>query len=190
MQSNIEKSFTVHEPADKVWTFLRDPRRVVTCVPGAQLTEQIDDKTYKGEVGMKVGPVVTHFSGEIHIDGLDDERRELRISGTGADTGGKGSASMQMVGRVTAKDDGTTEVFNSMEITVVGRLAQFGSRMMQDISNRMFAQFTDCLAQNLATMEADAAGAAPEAPAPAPIKALPLFFAALWAAIKRLFGRG
>lgn len=190
MQSKIEKTFTVPEAPEVVWAFLRDPFRVVTCVPGAQLTEQVDEHTYRGAVSMKVGPVVTDFQGEVHLDLRDDAARELRLSGTGTDTKGKGSASMKMVGRVQAAEGGGTEVYSSMEVSVVGRLAQFGARMMQDISNRMFAQFTECLAGSLA---AAPAGGAEDAPAPAPpepIRALPLFLSALLGMLKRLFGRG
>ena len=63
MALKIEKSFQVKEPLEKVWSFLSDPRKVASCVPGAQITEQVDDKNYKGAISVKVGPSVTDYKG-------------------------------------------------------------------------------------------------------------------------------
>jgi len=205
MQVTIDESFQVDAPIDEVWAMLSDPSRVVTCVPGAKITETVDERTYKGTVSMKVGPVVTNFKGDIEIETSDDATHELVLVGNGVDAKGKGSATMKLVGTLRARDGGGTAVSTSMEVSVVGRLAQFGSRMMEDVSKRLFAQFVDCFKENVQPAappaeatedeaeETPASEAPPkaEAPPPAsePVKALPLFFQAIGDAIRRFFRR-
>src|ERR1700679_3070000 len=94
----IEKTFRVDEPVEKVWALLSDPRKVATCVPGAQITEQVDDKTYKGAIKVKAGPSTNEFKGELQVLLLDAQSHELEILGKGQDVRGKGSASMKMTG--------------------------------------------------------------------------------------------
>src|SRR5215469_10122749 len=126
MGQKIEKTFTVKEQLDRVWDFLSDPRKVATCVPGAQITEQVDDKNYKGTISVKVGPSVTDYRGEVQIVRLDTQNHEIEILGKGQDVRGRGSASMKMTGKLRALPDGGTEVISVSEINVVGILAQMG----------------------------------------------------------------
>jgi hypothetical protein len=79
MPLKIEKTFEVGQPIEKVWAFLSDPRKVATCVPGAQITEQVDEKTYKGAIKVKVGPSVTDYTGEVQIVRLDPQNHEIEI---------------------------------------------------------------------------------------------------------------
>jgi carbon monoxide dehydrogenase subunit G len=179
----IEKTFQVKEPLDKVWSFLSDPRKVAVCVPGAQITEQVDQKTYKGAISVKVGPSVTDYKGEVTIVRLDPQNHEIEILGKGQDVRGRGSASMKMTGKLRALDDGGTEVTSISELNVVGILAQMGSRVITEVSNIMFAEFT----RNFQTqLEGLATASQPAAEATAkPISAISL----AWQAIKELFGR-
>src|SRR4029077_15113908 len=126
MAVKIEKTFRVDEPTDKVWAFLSDPRKVGACVPGAQITEQVDETTYKGAIKVKVGPSVTDYKGEVQIVRLDAAAHEIEILGKGQDTKGKGSASMKMTGKLREVDGGT-EVSSVAELNIVGILAQMGS---------------------------------------------------------------
>ncbi|HEY6248657.1 MAG TPA: SRPBCC family protein [Candidatus Angelobacter sp.] len=195
MAVRIEKTFQVQQPMEKVWSFLSDPRKVVVCVPGAQITEQVDDRHYKGSISMKVGPSVSDFRGEIEILRLDPQAHEIEIFGKGQDIRGKGGASMKMTGTLRALPDGGAEVISVSEISVVGILAQVGSRMINEVSNIMFQQFVANFQEQLKAIpdakSLGAAAAAPPAtaPAPKPIKALPLALRALWAAITGLFRR-
>jgi uncharacterized protein len=141
MALKIEKTFEVQEPLDEVWAFLSDPRKVATCVPGAEITEQVDEKTYKGAIRVKVGPSVTDYKGEVQIVQLDAQNHEIEILGKGQDVRGRGSASMRMTGKLRALDNGGTEVTSVSEIGVVGILAQMGSRVITEVSNIMFGQF-------------------------------------------------
>jgi carbon monoxide dehydrogenase subunit G len=141
MALKIEKIFEVQEPLEKVWAFLSDPRKVATCVRGAQITEQVDEKTYKGAIKVKVGPSVTDYKGEVQIVRLDAQNHEIEILGKGQDVRGRGSASMRMTGKLRALDNGGTEVTSVSEINVVGILAQMGSRVITEVSNIMFQEF-------------------------------------------------
>lgn len=193
MLVKIEKTFQVQQPIEKVWSVLSDPRKVVVCVPGAQITEQVDERTYKGSVSAKVGPTVSDYRGQVQIIRLDQQAHKIEIEGKGQDVRGKGSASLKMTGKLRALPDGGTEVASVSEISVVGILAQVGSRMINEVSNIMFQQFVANFQQQLQQIPnsnnpghyADPAAATPVEPKP--IRAFPLALAALWAAIKRLF---
>jgi uncharacterized protein len=184
MAIKIEKSFQVHEPVEKVWEFLSDPRKVVTCVPGAQITEQVDERTYKGAISVKVGPSVTDYKGEVQIVRLDASAHEIEILGKGQDVRGKGSASMKMTGKLTPLPDGGTEVFTASELNVVGILAQMGNRVINEVSNIMFEKFTKDFRQKLEAGP-DQAGTEAGASSSKPVSGLSVAFSALKAAVTR-----
>ena len=196
MAIRIEKTFQVQEPLESVWKFLGDPKKVANCVPGAQITEAVDDRTYKGVIKVQVGPSVTDYKGQVHIERLDDENHEIEIVGKGQDVRGKGSASMKMNGRVRSLPDGSTEVASVSEVNVVGLLAQLGARMINEVSNKMFEEFTTNFKARLQqerpqqtspqTPPSPGSGATDE---PRPIKALPLVMSVLWESIVRVFRR-
>ena len=142
MATEITKTFQVKEPVEQVWSLLSDPRRVATCVPGAKITEQVDEKTYKGTISVRVGPSSTDYKGELEIIRLDAEKHEMEILGKGQDVKGRGSASMKMTSKLRSLEDGGTEVTSVAEVNVVGILAQMGSRVISEVSNIMFGQFT------------------------------------------------
>jgi carbon monoxide dehydrogenase subunit G len=185
MAVKIEKTFRVDEPVDKVWAFLSDPKKVGLCVPGAQITEQVDERTYKGAIKVKVGPSVTDYKGEVQIVRKDDTAHEIEILGKGQDVRGKGSAQMKMTGKLRAVDGGT-EVINTSELNVVGILAQMGSRVITEVSNIMFEQFVNNFRKQL--QSPDAAGAEANAAPPKPISAVGVAFSALKAAVSRHSG--
>jgi carbon monoxide dehydrogenase subunit G len=179
----IEKTFQVKEPVEKVWSVLSDPRKVAVCVPGAQITERVDEKTYKGAISVRVGPSVTDYKGEVTIVRLDPQNHEIEILGKGQDVRGRGSASMKMTGKLRALDAGGTEVTSISELNVVGILAQMGSRVISEVSNIMFAEFTKNF-QALLEQPGDASASAVDAVAK-PISATSL----AWQAAKGVFRR-
>jgi len=177
MAIQIEKTFQVEEPIAQVWSLLSDPRRVATCVPGASITEQVDEKTYKGTISVKVGPSATDYKGELQIVRLDAENHEIEIFGKGQDMKGRGSASMKMTGKARSLESGGTEVTSDSEVNVVGILAQMGARVIQEVSNVIFAQFVKNFQAQLRS-PSDAA----------PAEAKPLSAGAVaWAAAKGAF---
>lgn len=185
-----EQTFQVHAPIAQVWALLSDPRKVATCVPGAQITEQVDDKTYRGSISVKVGPSVTDYKGEVQIVRLDAQNYEMQILGKGQDVRGKGSASMKMTGKLRTLPNGGTEVISVSEVNVVGILAQMGARVINEVSNIMFQEFTRNFQERLQQESAGTpATGTPEAPAPAakPIGGLSLAWKAFWSTITGLF---
>ncbi len=189
MAVRIEKRFRIDVPIEEVWNFLSDPRRVVTCVPGAQITEALNERTYLGSISVKVGPSVTDYKGEVTIERLDPQNHEMELVGRGKDVLGKGSASMRMTGRLRSLAEGGTEVTGISEVNVVGVLAQFGSRMIQEVSNQMFAEFTANFERQLQRTPESSKGETQAAPQPRPIRVIPLVLSALWAPVDRFFRR-
>jgi len=166
----IEKSFTVNAPADAVWDFLTDPRRVASCLPGAAVTEQVDDATYAGTITVKAGPVTASYKGKLRFERLDRAAGEAELSGSGQETRGKGGADLRMKSRVTEKGPAETEVVVTSDVNVVGVLAQFGRGMIQDVSDQLFGRFTECMRGELEGAAAPAA-VPPQAAVPPPAAA-------------------
>ena len=184
MALQVEKSFRVNEPIEKVWSFLSDPAKVASCVPGAQLTERLDERTYKGTISVKVGPSITDYKGEVQIVRLDAENHEIEMLGKGQDVRGRGSATMKMTGKLRTLEDGATEVASISEVNVVGILAQMGSRVISEVSNIMFEQFS----KNFQTLLQ--APAPPPEPGNTETKPKPIVATSLaWQTGKRLFRR-
>jgi uncharacterized protein len=150
MAITIEKSFSVDASPDAVWAFLTDPHKVADCLPGAAITEQIDESTFAGSMTVKVGPVSSKYKGQIKFDRLDPAARVAELSGRGQDVRGKGGADMKMTSRLVATPDGGTEATVTSEVNVTGILAQFGRGMIQDVSDQMFETFTTNMRRQLA----------------------------------------
>jgi len=195
MAIKIERSFQIQEPPENVWRLLCDPRRVASCIPGAQVTEMVDERTYKGLIKVQVGPSVTDYKGQAHIERLDDSSHEIEIVGKGQDIRGKGSASMKMSGTVRSLPEGGSEVVTVSEINVVGLLAQLGGRMINEVAGKMFEQFTLNLRREL-ERERSGTTTSPESgqisKEPQPVKALPIVASAIGEGIarsvKQIFG--
>ena len=182
MAVQIENKVQVSEPIQKVWAFLSDPRKVATCVPGAKITEQVDEKTYNGTISVKVGPTVSEYSGELQILRIDPENHEIELLGKGRDVRGRGSASMKMTGKLRVVDGGITEMTSVSEVNLIGIVAQMGARVITEVSNVMFGQFTKNLQARL--QQPEGASDAPGGEV-LPVKATSV----AWEAGKRLFRR-
>ena len=147
----IEKTFVVKASPSAVWGFLTDPHRVARCLPGAAITEQIDEQTYAGTITVKVGPVSASYKGRVRFEHLDAALRSAEIVASGQDIRGKGGADMRMRSRLVEKAPGETEVVATSEVNVTGILAQFGRGMIQDVSDQMFQKFTEAVRAELET---------------------------------------
>jgi carbon monoxide dehydrogenase subunit G len=163
MGLQIEKSFVVQAPAAAVWAFLTDPYRVARCLPGAAITEKIDDQTYAGTITVKVGPVTANYRGKMRFERLDEAAGEADIAGSGQETRGKGGADMRMKSRVVARGPGETEVSVVSDVNVMGVLAQFGRGMIQDVSDQLFQKFSDAMRRELETPAVSPASLTPPA---------------------------
>ena len=154
MQATISKQFSIEEPIEKVWAGLSNPIQISGCVPGAKITEQVDDKNYKGEVILKFGPIKASYDGVITIEQMDNDNHHMVLVGKGLDSKGKGSAEMTMTGSAVSTDTGTDIDFN-MNVNVQGTIAQFGSRLINDVSDQLMKQFIDNFKALLAGEEVD-----------------------------------
>ena len=155
----IENQFEVAASPDRVYAFLLDVNRVVTCMPGAELSEVVDPTTFKGKVRIKVGPITVSYNGTARISERDDASRAATLEAEGRETTGPGSA--RATARMSVADgtgDGASTVTLVTDYTVAGRIANFGRGVMEDVSRRLVSQMADCIKSNLET----------PAPAPAP----------------------
>jgi carbon monoxide dehydrogenase subunit G len=166
MGLQIEKRFTVRAPRSAVWEFLTNPYKVASCLPGAAITEKLDDATYGGTITVKLGPVTASYRGKMRFARLDMEAGEAEIAASGQETRGKGGADMRMKSRVVALGPGETEVTVVSDVNVMGVLAQFGRGMIQDVSDLLFQKFTEAMRSQLEGPAAAAvAGTSATAPA-------------------------
>ena len=153
MQLTINQSFQTSVSIDTVWDFLNDPYKVVTCVPGALITEEIDPNNFKGTIKIKVGPITTEYNGDVSIEVRDKANYELKLTGEGVATKGMGNASMVMNATLKTLDNGRTEVAINVNTTISGRVAQLGSRMIKAVSDKMFDDFVNNFEQRLQSDE-------------------------------------
>ena len=154
MKTTIEKEFQLQEPIAKIWSQLSDPTQVVECVPGAALTEKVDDANYKGTVTTSFGPVKASYNGAITITEMDAAQYKMTLNGKGLDSKGKGSAEMTMQSQLKEHEGGTAVKF-AMEISTSGMLAQFGSRLINDVSDQLLNKFSDNFRNKLAGQAVD-----------------------------------
>ena len=144
----IEEKFTVAASADTVWAFLTDPKRVAAALPGAEISEQIDETTYSGGMSVKVGPLAAAYTGTVAFE-LDEEAKSAVVHAKGQGKAGMGNADMKMTSRVVALGPGETQVTVEADLSVTGILAQLGRGMMQHVSRKMFKEFTEVLGKEL-----------------------------------------
>jgi hypothetical protein len=187
MAITIRETFTVRAPVDAVWQFVTDPEKVVTCMPGAELQEVVDERTFLGNVKVKVGAITASYKGRVRFTEVDAGGHTLQMVAEGRDTSG-GTAKGTMLGRLRSLPDGRTEVVAEASIDLTGRIMQVGRGMIQGVSQQLFQQFA---ASTKARLEAAQAGAAaPSVPAATtPIRIVPLLLQTLLAAIRRFFRR-
>jgi len=173
MALKIEKSFVIRAPLATVWEFLTDPHRVVRCLPGAAITEQVDERTWAGTITVKVGPVAASYKGKMRFERLDAAAHEAEIAASGQDIRGKGGADMRMKSRLAERSPRETEVAATSEVNVTGILAQLGRGMIQDVSDQMFEKFTTAMRADLESA-GGGNGAANAGPQPAASEAAPI----------------
>lgn len=194
----LENSFAVAAAPDRVFAYLLDVNKVVGCVPGAELTEVVDESTFKGRVKVKVGPITVAYNGTARIVERNESERSAHLQAEGRETTGPGSA--RATARMSVEADGAGSVIKIVtEYSVQGRVAQFGRGVMEDVSRRIVNEMAACIKANIeaaappSQSSGDGGGANPDPPAAItakPVNAVPLFFQVLWAGIQKLFGRG
>jgi carbon monoxide dehydrogenase subunit G len=157
----IANEFEVAAPPERVYEFLLDVNRVVTCMPGAELSEVVDPETFKGKVKIKVGPITVAYNGTARIAERDETARRAVLQADGRETTGPGSARATAVMTVEPSDSGSRVKLDT-DFNVAGRVANFGRGVMEDVSRRLVSQMAQCIKSNL---ESDAAAETASAPA-------------------------
>ena len=167
---DLNHEFIVNVPVNDAWIILTDLERIAPCLPGAQLTE-VEGDTYRGQVKVKVGPIVAQFKGQASFVTRDDAAHTASLKGEGRDTTGKGTASAIITAQLTSVTPTSTKCTVVTNLTISGKVAQFGRGALADVSDKLLAQFSENLNQLItsapATPSAPAASTAPAAAAPA-----------------------
>lgn len=201
MEVKLEKQYPLAVDPVRAWALLSDLKSTAACMPGAEITEQLSETSFKGAVKVKVGPASAQFGGTVDVLERSEVDRRVVIRGKGADKGGS-SASMDLTASIVA-DPVTPSacILNGTAVMIVnGKFAQFGGRMMGSVSEMLLGQFVEQFGATAQAMppsgSSEALTADPGAPsATPPPKARELDgLAIVWALIKgwfgRLFGRG
>jgi carbon monoxide dehydrogenase subunit G len=161
----LTHEFTVDTPIDRAWAVLTDIERIAPCMPGAELTG-VDGDTYHGLVKVKVGPITAQYKGTASFVEKDETAHRVVLKAAGRDARGQGNASALVTAVMTEQGE-RTRVAITTDMTVSGRVAQFGRGVMADITARLLQQFVDNLEADVlapagkgAAVDAGAAGAA------------------------------
>jgi carbon monoxide dehydrogenase subunit G len=188
----LDKVYPIAASANAGWQILQDIEAVASCMPGAEITERSDETHFKGRIKVKIGPAVAAFKGDIEVRGMVTEKRELTLFGKGADTKGTSSASMLLTATIRETANGQCELIGKSEVTVNGKMASFGGRMMDSISDRILQQFADNFANKVIALgegsDAEAA-AAKVAEAPKELNGLAIVWHFILDFCNKLFGR-
>jgi carbon monoxide dehydrogenase subunit G len=156
----LENEFRVDVPVDEAWRVLLDVERIAPCMPGAQLQE-VEGDEYRGIVKVKVGPITAQYKGAARFTDVDETNHRAVILAEGRDTRGQGNASATVTATLQP-DGGGTHVNIDSDVTITGKVAQFGRGVIADVSGKLVDQF-------VASLERDVLSAPAEPPAPAPV---------------------
>jgi len=203
---DIQETFQVRAPIDMVWRFFLDPQQVAPCMPGAELDEVVDERTFHGNIKIKLGAITTRYKGKVHLTKVDEAARTIEMSAEGRETGG-GTAKGSLASVMRTLPDGATEVVASASVDLTGKIMQVGRGMIQGVSHQLFLHFVAAVQAHLeplaAAAAANAAGSGatgsvhpgPASPIPMPrtqsqaIRIVPLVWHVMWTAIVRFFRR-
>jgi hypothetical protein len=199
MPFKIEEEFEVRAPVQKVWEYLIDPAKVVVCIPGAELLEALDERTFVGAVKVKVGPMTMSYKGRMKFTEVDEQGHQVRMVGEGREASGAGSAKVTMLSKVAPLDGGKALVVVNAEVDLVGKIVQFGRGMIEEVSRQLFRQFSACVKQSLEVADdlqqsgTPPAESLPNETVPAAetqaLSAAPLVLRAMWTVVQRFFQR-
>ena len=160
MKVQLDKTFPMPSSPAIAWQFLQDVEAVAGCMPGAQLTEQVSENSHKGTVTVKLGPATMSFRGEVEVRDVDQATQTLRLIGKGTDSSGNSGVSMNLLARIEAVDGGLSRLVGSSEVSVSGKAAAFGGRMMDAVADKILLQFADNFAAEVAALQNPGSGGA------------------------------
>ncbi len=173
MKVQLDKTFPMSSPPEIAWEFLQNVEAVAGCMPGAKLTERVDENRHKGTVTVNLGPATMSFRGEVEVQDIDPATHSLRLLGKGTDSTGSSGVSMNLLARIDVVDGGSCALVGSSEVSMSGKAVAFGGRMMDAVADKILIQFADNFAAEVAALQAQRSGpaaagdGAPSAAAPA-----------------------
>ena len=189
MQVTLNKVFPLDGAVNDAWSILENIEQVASCMPGAEITETVDANNYKGNVKVKIGPMHVAFNGDIAVQEIDAGEHRIHLIAKGHDSKGTSRASMDLTAGIRAGESGS-ELTGDAEVTVNGKLANFGGRMMTQVADQILGQFADNFRSRLAASAAseDSVEAVPaEEPEVREINGLKFAWQALIGFIKSFF---
>jgi carbon monoxide dehydrogenase subunit G len=200
LRVEFDNSFEVPLRPEEAWPLLMDIRRIAPCMPGAELTEVVDDITYKGRIAVRLGPVALAFAGTVRFEELDNLNYRARVKAQGSDAKGRGGANVAASFKLEPAGSGS-KVLVHTDLALSGAVAQYGrgAGIIQATAAQLMAQFANNLKAQIAQREpapAVAQTAPPQtpsaqnvtAPRPArPISGFALLAKVIWKAVVRLF---
>jgi uncharacterized protein len=179
----ITNAFEVVEPTEKVWRFFDDIPQVASCLPGAELTEQLADDRYRGKVAVRMGPVKLQFAGTAEITERDDAAKRIVVDANGADEKGRGQAAMLVTASLTPTSRGT-RVDVSQDLQLSGAAAQYGRGMISDVSAILMRDFATNMQTRISALERGVA--TEQLTTSAPAGGFTIGLRAAWLALKRV----
>jgi carbon monoxide dehydrogenase subunit G len=163
LKVSLERVFPMPAPAERAWQLLQDIERVAACMPGARITERIDERHYKGTVTVRFGPANLSFRGEVEVSAIEPASRTLHLLGKGTDSSGGSATALDLTARIEAVDASSCNLAGRSEVSLSGRVATFGARMADAVAEQVLRQFA---ANFSAALQAQAVPAASAAPSP------------------------
>lgn len=163
---DLHHEFTVPVPASDAWKILTDLERLAPCLPGAQLTE-IEGDVFRGQVKVKVGPILAQFKGQASFVSRDDTNFRASLKAEGRDTGGKGNAAATITAQLETVSATSAKCTVDTQLNISGKVAQFGRGALADVSDKLLLQFVDNLNTLIASQPLGAAPSAPSTTTPA-----------------------
>jgi len=149
MATIIDTQFEIDAPIKLVWAYFQDPPRVAPCLPGAELTRVIDERTYEGKVRVQLGPVVAEYKGKVIIEHLDPATYVAEMVAHGDQQGATGRAQARFRFNLRPLGQARTEIILHAEISIAGRLAQLGGGMIQAVARQLLRKFAECAERDI-----------------------------------------
>ncbi|WP_321895075.1 SRPBCC family protein [Paraburkholderia heleia] len=174
MKVVLDKAFALDASAERAWALMQDIEAVAGCMPGAKITERVDDTHYKGTITVRLGPATMAFKGDIEVLALDASARSLHLLGKGTDSTGSSAATMDLTASVQPTGE-TSALAGKSEVTMSGKAAALGGRLMGPVSEQLLKQFVANFSARLSAVApppqatAGAAGSAADEPVSAPV---------------------
>jgi carbon monoxide dehydrogenase subunit G len=184
----IKNEFEVAEPVEKVWQFFENIPQVATCLPGAELTEDLGDEKYKGKVAIRMGPVRMQFAGTADITERDEAAKRVVVHAAGADEKGRGQAAMIVTATLTRAGRGT-KVAVAQDLQLSGAAAQYGRGMISDVSSVLMRDFATNMQDRIQRIERGESVEQIAAASASPARGFTLGMRAAMMALSRVFRR-